>query len=86
MIGFQRISSKHLEVRNIISYFTEVIEDCEDKLDAKNMSRLLLGIQHFESEYVEVMTAYECLRYAIVQLHYYFPPCIDCPVICSCHV
>jgi hypothetical protein len=52
--GFQRMNSKHVEVRNMINYFTGAINDCEEPLSVQNISSLLYGIQNFDSEHVEV--------------------------------
>ena len=52
--GFQRQSSRDIEVRNIINFFTKVIEECNEKLSIGDISRLFYGLQNFDSDDAEV--------------------------------
>jgi hypothetical protein len=52
--GFQRMSSKHEEIRNMISFFTSAIDSCGEVLTAQSMSSLFYGMQQFDPAHAEV--------------------------------
>lgn len=53
--GFQRMSSDHVEVRNMLNFFREVIDSSRGHLfTPQNASGLFYGIQNMNSDYFEV--------------------------------
>mmetsp|Transcript_12178 Transcript_12178/g.22570 ORF Transcript_12178/g.22570 Transcript_12178/m.22570 type:complete len:223 (-) Transcript_12178:215-883(-) len=54
--GFQRMRTRHQEVCSIVNFFTEAIKECDDTLNASHLSVLFYGINHFDSNHIEVRT------------------------------
>ena len=52
--GFQRMQSRHAEVRSVVEYFAHAIRECKEQLSARDLSILFYGMNHLDTQHSEV--------------------------------
>ena len=72
LLGMQRMDSKHVEVRNVLSVLTEKILQSSFPLDSQAVGNALFGLQKMSSDHVEVQKLLSVLVPKIKNCTYVF--------------